>query len=246
MAALLLLQAVFAQKPLPNAHAHNDYEHKMPLYDALGQGFTSVEADVWLIDGELYVSHKRPGSLTGISLRELYLMPLQQRLKANGSRVYPGYEGVFFLMIDIKAQGIETYKVLRKQLLQYSDFQANPYFKVFLSGDRPFEDIRKDSAKVVALDGRPEDLGKGYSPALMPVVSDTYRKFCRWNGTGTMPEGEFEIVKKLADQAHAEGKKLRLWAIPDNENAWKTLLKAGVDLINTDKLAELSRVLQAY
>ena len=28
--------------PLPRAHAHNDYEHKRPLLDALEQGFCSV------------------------------------------------------------------------------------------------------------------------------------------------------------------------------------------------------------
>jgi hypothetical protein len=43
--------------PLANAHAHNDYEHKRPLFDALDNGFTSVEADVFLVDGKLLVGH---------------------------------------------------------------------------------------------------------------------------------------------------------------------------------------------
>ena len=29
-------------------HAHNDYEHPRPLFDALDQKFQSVEADIWL------------------------------------------------------------------------------------------------------------------------------------------------------------------------------------------------------
>jgi hypothetical protein len=33
---------------LPNAYAHNDYWHKRPLLDALDNGFTYVEADVFL------------------------------------------------------------------------------------------------------------------------------------------------------------------------------------------------------
>ena len=45
--------------PLTKAHAHNDYEHNRPLYDALDHGFTSVESDVWLVDGELLVAHDR-------------------------------------------------------------------------------------------------------------------------------------------------------------------------------------------
>src|SRR5262245_58578952 len=37
--------------PLRQAHAHNDYEHPRPLFDALDQGFCSVEADIYLVDG---------------------------------------------------------------------------------------------------------------------------------------------------------------------------------------------------
>ena len=44
--------------PLVHAHAHNDYEHKRPLFDALEQGFCSVEADVWLVEGKLLVAHE--------------------------------------------------------------------------------------------------------------------------------------------------------------------------------------------
>jgi len=47
----------------------------------------------------------------------------------------------------------------------------------------------------------------------------------------------------LAKRVHTEGKKLRLWAIPDNERASEALLNAGVDLINTDKLEKLNAFL---
>ena len=43
--------------PLRQAHAHNDYEHVRPLHDALDHGFTSVEADIFLVDGDLLVAH---------------------------------------------------------------------------------------------------------------------------------------------------------------------------------------------
>ena len=42
--------------PLVCAHAHNDYKHTRPLYDALNRGFCNVEADIYLIDGELFSS----------------------------------------------------------------------------------------------------------------------------------------------------------------------------------------------
>src|ERR1019366_2575676 len=45
--------------PLTRAHAHNDYEHSRPLWDALDQGFCSVEADIYLVNGQLLVAHDR-------------------------------------------------------------------------------------------------------------------------------------------------------------------------------------------
>ena len=45
--------------PLTRAHAHNDYLHARPLLDALDHGFCSVEADIYLVDGQLLVAHDR-------------------------------------------------------------------------------------------------------------------------------------------------------------------------------------------
>ena len=50
--------ATDSAKPLANAHAHNDYEHDRPLLDALDEGFTSIEADVFLVEGQLLVAPK--------------------------------------------------------------------------------------------------------------------------------------------------------------------------------------------
>ncbi len=49
---------------LVHAHAHNDYLNHHPLTDALDNGFTSVEADVWLArpGGELVLCHEEKAS----------------------------------------------------------------------------------------------------------------------------------------------------------------------------------------
>jgi alkaline phosphatase len=57
-------------------------------------------------------------------------------------------------------------------------------------------------------------------------------------------EKDVARIKALAQRIHTEGKKLRLWAIPDNEVVWEALLNAGVDLINTDHLRELNSFLK--
>lgn len=44
------------QDIVPKAiHSHNDYWRQIPLYSALSAGAVSVESDVWLSNGTLYV-----------------------------------------------------------------------------------------------------------------------------------------------------------------------------------------------
>jgi glycerophosphoryl diester phosphodiesterase len=245
---LLLYTTLASAQPFSHAHAHNDYEHDHPLFDALQNGFTSVEADIYLVDGKLLVSHTRP-IFRARTLDQLYLSPLDSIVKANQGKVYPGYNGPFYLMIDIKSDGQATYPVLKEAIAHYSTLFQSPAGAgpviIFLSGNRPREAVLKDPDAPVALDGRPEDVGKGYAAAVMPVISDTYGKWSTWNGKGRPAPEALQRIKNLAQRVHAEGKKLRLWAIPDNPDAWKELLEAGVDLINTDNLEELNQFLKA-
>src|SRR4051794_7241519 len=85
-------------KPLLNAHAHNDYAHPRPLFDALDQGFTSVEADVFPVDGELLVGHNRRDLKPDRTLETLYLAPLADRVEKNSGHVFPQATR-FFLLI---------------------------------------------------------------------------------------------------------------------------------------------------
>src|SRR5947207_2851230 len=88
-------------KPLPQAHAHNDYEHARPLLDALDHGFCSVEADIWLTPEGLLIGHDRKDLQPGRTLEALYLDPLREQIKANGGRVHRGGPA-FSLLIDVK------------------------------------------------------------------------------------------------------------------------------------------------
>lgn len=229
--------------PHVNAHAHNDYEHNHPLFDALENGFTSIEADVHLIDGRLLVSHNRP-TASAKTLEALYLKPLDSIRKTTGGWIYPQHTIPVLLMIDIKTNGKETFMALLNVLSAYQEGLSIPSRKgaiqVFISGNRPIELIRNDPQHLSAIDGRPEDLEKGFTADAMPVISEDYKKIMKWNGNGSPPDEELNRVKELAAKVHGENKKLRLWGIPDNENTWQVLLDAGVDLINTDKLRELN------
>ncbi|MDX1909398.1 MAG: endonuclease/exonuclease/phosphatase family protein [Bacteroidia bacterium] len=236
--------------PHPQAHAHNDYEHPHPLTDALTAGFSSVEADVWLLEDQLYVSHDRPRQLTPArTLARLYLEPLAARISAYGY-VHPAHPGTFRLMIDIKHEGEATWAALQAALAPYAwmlepGADGAPPLMIFLSGDRP-ESLRRDPASLpIGLDGRPEDLGTGIPASRMPVISQRYGALLSWNGQGEIPAKDRQTLDQLVAAAHAEGKQVRLWASPEKESIWNWLLDSGVDLINTDALARLQALLDA-
>lgn len=251
---LLLLPVLAIAQPTVLKHAHNDYEHPRPLWDALDQGFNSVEADVYLIDGVVYVYHDRPAQPDPArTLQKLYLDPLAARIKANRGKMYPGDAQPFFLMIDIKADGPAVYAALqqllaphRRWLTQFKGTRTKAgAVTIFLSGDRPIAQVLGEKVRWVALDGRPSDLGKGFTAAQFPVISDSYYNHLRWRGQGEMPAAEREKLQALAAKVHAEGKRLRLWATPEGPAAWQAWLDCGIDLINTDQLAELEQFLQS-
>ncbi len=241
--------------PLTQAHAHNDYHHPRPLYDALAQGFTSIEADVLLIDGELYVGHDMPtGTHQLPTLKAAYLNPLAAIAKANGGKIYLDYEPPVYLMIDIKTDAEETYKVLKVQLDEFREILriekdgklTGGAIRVFLSGNRPVQTVFNEKEKLVGIDGRPADLEKQYSSGFMPVISENYFKVLQWDGSGKIPSKALKKLTKLANKVHRQHKKLRLWAAPDNQNTWRALLDARVDLINTDKLEEFCNFMESY
>lgn len=228
-----------------NAHAHNDYEHPRPLRESLQNGFNSVEADVHLYKGELRVAHNLANDQSP-TLQELYLDLLDSLIKANDGFVYPGAPEPFYLMIDIKTNGEATYQVLKSVLNNYQKLLCTTSVcpvKIFLSGQKPSSTMVKDGYSGIGNDGRPDDLGKQYPIELMPVISDNFNNWSSWDGKNAINEEDLQPIKTLAQRVHAEGRKLRLWAIPDNEMAWEVLLEAGVDLINTDHLPELNAFL---
>jgi hypothetical protein len=237
--------------PLPNAHAHNDYEHKRPLLDALDQGFCSVEADIYLVDGALLVAHNRRDVKSERTLEALYLDPLLARVQANGGRVYRDGPQ-FTLLVDIKTDGLRAYGVLAERLARYAemltvvrDGQVQPgAVTVIISGDRPIERVAAGKIRYAGIDGRMSDLDSDVAADLMPLVSDSWISHFRWRGQGEMPAAEKEKLREFVAKAHAKGRRVRFWAIPSNPAVWTELATAGVDLINTDDLPGLAAFLR--
>ncbi|CAH0343991.1 phosphatidylinositol-specific phospholipase C/glycerophosphodiester phosphodiesterase family protein [Bacillus sp. CECT 9360] len=242
--------------PLAKAHAHNDYEHERPLYDALEHGFTSVEADVWLEDGELLVAHDQINVNPERTLKSLYLDPLKERVHENRGSVYKGTNQDFLLWIDIKSEDVATYNEIHKQLAEYKKMLTKfsksgvkqSAITVIISGNRPRDLMEDQSIRYSTFDGRMSDLGTNVPNEFMPVISDNWTKHFTWQGIGEMPEHEREKLNNIVEEAHNQGQIVRFWATPDKalsnrEAVWNELLKAGVDIINTDDLPGLKQYL---
>ena len=247
---------------LERAHAHNDYEHERPLHDALGHRFKSVEADIWLIDGELVVSHDDPRLPTTEepkgTLQSLYLEPLRRQIKANGGSVYRGDPDYFTLLVDIKSEDVATYRALHEELRVYrrilTKFESGSVkdgaVTAIVSGNRPRAYMEAQKVRYAAYDGRiPEDLGGNYPQTFVPLVSQNWTRVFTWQGVGPMPEAEREKLRNIVATAHEGGQRVRFWATPETPEAreavWQELIAAEVDHINTDNLAALKTFLLA-
>lgn len=249
--AVALLFASADPSPLPHAHAHNDYLHTHPLTDALDQGFCSVEADIFLVDGEFRVGHDRESLRPGKTLESMYLDPLYARVKAHHGHVYDR-KSPFTLLIDIKADGRAVYAELAKRLPKYADvltsYDASRRNKVkpgaitiVLSGDRPADALQAESKRLAFVDGHLDEITGERSDWLNPLVSDDFGARFKWHGVGAMSPEDRATLDASVAKVHRAGAKLRFWGAPDNEATWRTLYSAGVDVINTDNLAGLRR-----
>jgi len=236
--------------PLEHAHAHNDYLHAHPLFDALDNGFTSVEADIFFVDGKLLVAHKRGEIRPHRTLESLYLEPLARRIKENGGGVYKD-AGRFFLLVDIKDEPNATYAELRRVLAKYAELltsvEGGKFHEgdvtIVLTGKRPQIKPSNSEVRYVGLDGLPEELPSEVPSHFMPMISDKWSNEFTWKGDGEMPADERAKLRALVKRTHDEGRVLRFWETPEKESVWRELRAANVDLINTDQLARLAKFL---
>ncbi len=236
-------------------HSHNDYEHVRPLFDALDCYFKSIEADVFPVGDSLFVAHNSEDIKPGYTLRKLYLDPLKQEIEKNNGSVYGDGEEVV-LFIDIKVDGLKTYRLLHKILENYksvlTEFNEGEKIQrnimVIVSGERPFEFMKEQKIRYAGYDGRLSDLDSGISSSLMPVVSNAWGEYFKWDGTGQIPDAEKKKLHELAQKTKERGYLLRFWGTPNRTEAqrnavWTEFKNAQVGLIGADNLKELQHFL---
>jgi hypothetical protein len=163
-----------ARHALPIAcHSHNDYLRPRPLFTALSNGCTSIEADVWLWNDMVLVGHTEGSLSVNRTLASLYIDPLLHMLEkklGSGSPIESletaglaneEVHGVFdadpsislILLIDFKTDDTRLWHAVqknldplrRKNLLTYINGTETirKPITVVLSGEAPFDNIVK-------------------------------------------------------------------------------------------------------
>ncbi len=246
--------------PLINAHSHNDYEHKKPLIEALNNGFCSIEADIYLKDNVLVVSHDEDKIKMDRTLENLYLKPLYNMYlekKNNSGKLSHQDDYELLLYIDIK-EGIEVYHELLVVLKRYREMltktengrEITGFVRIIITGNRPVDEILSDNNRYMYLDGRTNEIEKyqEYPQGAVPVIGISASNFKR-KSLDTSSENSFaqkydiDKIRELVAICRKNGYKLRLWTVPNDSSSWSVLINLGVDLINTDNLTGLKNYL---
>ncbi|MFA6085899.1 alkaline phosphatase [Mucilaginibacter sp.] len=221
-----------------HAHSHNDYKQNIPFLKAYYAGAGSIEADVYLLNGKLYVAHERKEIAEGRTLNELYLKPLAALFRKNNGMAYPDPSQTLQLVIDIKEDHVHVISQLIKELAPYQDVFNAPAnknsVKIVLSGDMPEPALFSNYPDYIYYDGRPNNTYSTDQLKHIAMISDNLADYTKWNGKGSLTAPDSIKLQKLINSAHAKHKPFRFWATQDSPNSWIQLEKLGVDWINTD------------
>lgn len=240
---LFSLQLSAQQKnyTVSNAHAHNDYMHPLPFHTAFDAGFGSIEADVYPVDGVLYVAHNKKDIKPQRTLMDLYITPLLNELAKDSSRQLK-------LLIDVKEHYRVSLQILLKEIEPLQKYLAtkdkiNKPIIILISGERPPPEEYKNYPGYIYFD---DDLRLKHNPEeweRVEQVSLSFRRYSNWNGKDEISNHDKSLLQNVIDSVHNAGKTIRFWEAPDNEKSWKLQMELGADLIGTDEIDELAELL---
>lgn len=249
----VLAMAVFSQNQaqnylkynVGNAHSHNDYMQEIPFWQAYYANFGSIEADVFLVQGQLWVAHTEKELSADRTLENLYLDNISKQIKLNKGNIYPDAGKKLQLLIDIKQDYKTSLDALVSILRKYPEITGNPGIKIVITGGRPQPEEFKSYPSYLYFDG---DLDKNYSADQLRRIgmfSADLPGLVKWNGKGIPRDEETAKIKNAVDKAHAKQKPVRFYGAPDFPNAWVNLMDLGVDYINTDHIPDLKKFMNA-
>ncbi|KAI0330565.1 hypothetical protein GY45DRAFT_1302632 [Cubamyces sp. BRFM 1775] len=252
-ARLLEYPTQFTQNIMPKMiHSHNDYWRDVPLLTALSYGVASVEADVSLYNGTLYIGHENAALTPDRTLDSLYIQPLLKILaQLNPQNAFTvnstSPNGVFDtasgtplqLLIDVKTDGVEALPFI---LEAFQPLREAGYLTTFANGmlttsaitvvgtgNSPLEQVKALSPRDYFFDApltqlTDPSLNTTWDPTLSPLASTDYGTAVGWNGIGTISDEQKANITKFVGEAHALGITARFWDTP----AWPVYARENV------------------
>lgn len=240
---LLSYPTDYTRDIVPKAiHSHNDYWREVPLLTAISHGVASVEADVWLVNGTLYVGHEAAALTPNRTFASLYIEPLLHILalqnpqdpfttnQTSPNGVFDTSSGLpLQLLVDIKTDGNETLPAVLKAL---EPLRSKGYLTTFANGtlstsaitvvgtgNSPLEGVKALEPRDYFFDApltqlTDPSLNTTWGPSLSPIASTDWDVAVGWNGIGNISEAQLGNLTKFVQDAHAVGITARYWDLP--------------------------------
>jgi alkaline phosphatase len=228
-----------------NTHSHNDYEQSAPFWAAWQQGFGSIEADIWLVDGRVLIGHDTTEIKIGRTLEEYYIKPLLACIEKNHGHPFADSARRLQMLIDVKADSVAALAALIALLDRYPVLEHCGCLKWVISGNRPDPARYTAYPPFIAFDGILHARYTREQLSRIAMMSDDLRHYTRWDPRSGIPDTGLDSLKQAIGRSHAEHLPVRLWNAPDFPLAWHQLMQLQVDYLNTDHIADLAAYLNS-
>ncbi|PSS37557.1 hypothetical protein PHLCEN_2v573 [Hermanssonia centrifuga] len=214
----------------------------VPLFTALSLGVASVEADVWLVNGTLFIGHEEGALTPARTFTSLYVEPLLNIL--NGQNPKDSFtvgqttpNGVFDtsggtplqLLVDVKTDGAQALPFILKDLQPLREAGLLTTFAngvltqsavtVVGTGNSPLDLVKELSPRDYFFDApltqlTDPSLNTTWDPTLSPLASTDYEVAVGWSGIGNISEAQLANITKFVGDAHERGIAARFWDTP--------------------------------
>ncbi len=242
----------------PRGHASRVDTRRDPLGVALRYGCAGLAVGIRVdTRGRLRVAGDHD---PGRTLRALVLDPLSARVAPAG-RVYGAQHQPFSVVLepDPDADPPALLHALDRELAPYApilitrtgDTVRPGPVSVVIAGP-PGRLLTREPARAGRLcfgEGTLADLDRGIPSLALPIVGEHVAWRLGWDGRDAMPPEERHLLRALVRTARAEGKRVRVYGIPEQRRTvrlafWRELHAAGVDLIGARDVGALRRFLR--